>query len=125
MISFRQKGDFSKTRRYLERSKTAIRLSDLDRYGRQGVAALASATPVDSGLTANSWEYTIENRNGVVKISFTNSNIQNGVPIAVIIQYGHATGNGGWVQGRDYINPAIRPIFDKIANDAWREVTKL
>lgn len=125
MIVFRQKGDFSKTRRYLERSKTAIRLSDLDRYGRQGVAALASATPVDSGLTANSWEYTIENRNGVVKISFTNSNIQNGVPIAVILQYGHATGTGGWVQGRDYINPAIQPIFDEIVNNAWREVTKL
>lgn len=125
MITFRQKGDFSKTRRYLEKSKTAIRLSDLDKYGRQGVAALASATPVDSGLTASSWDYTIENRNGIVKISYTNSNIQNGVPIAVILQYGHGTGTGGWVQGRDYINPAIQPIFDEIVNNAWREVTKL
>lgn len=125
MIVFRQKGDFSKTRRYLEKSKTAIRLSDLDKYGRQGVAALASATPVDSGLTASSWDYTIANRNGIVKISFTNSNIQNGVPIAVILQYGHGTGTGGWVQGRDYINPAIQPIFDEIVNNAWREVTKL
>ena len=125
MITFRQKGDFSKTRRYLEKSKTAIRLSDLDKYGRQGVAALASATPVDTGLTASSWDYTIENRNGIIKISFTNSNIQNGVPIAVILQYGHGTGTGGWVQGRDYINPAIQPIFDEIVNNAWREVTKL
>ena len=125
MITFRQKGDFSKTRRYLEKSKTAIRLSDLDKYGRQGVAALASATPVDTGLTASSWDYTIENRNGIVKITFTNSNIQNGVPIAVILQYGHGTGTGGWVQGRDYINPAIQPIFDEIVNNAWREVTKL
>ena len=125
MIKFRHKGDFSKSFRYLERVKGAVRLSDLDKYGREGVAALASATPVDSGLTASSWYYTIEQGNGSAKISFHNSNIQNGVPIAIILQYGHATRNGGWVQGRDYINPAIQPIFDKIANDAWREVTKL
>lgn len=125
MITFRHKGDFSKFTRFLEKAKNAVRLGDLDRYGRAGVAALASATPVDSGLTANSWYYTIENKNGSASISFHNSNIQNGVPIAIILQYGHGTGNGGWVQGRDYINPAIQPIFDQIANDAWREVTKL
>ena len=125
MISFRHKGDFSKTRRYLERVKMAIRRGYLDKYGQAGVAALASATPVDSGLTASSWYYKIENKTGSVTISYCNSNIQNGVPIAVIIQYGHGTGTGGWVQGRDYINPAIRPVFDKIANDAWGEVTKL
>lgn len=125
MITFRHKGNFSKTTRYLERVKQAIRLGLLDKYGREGVAALASATPVDSGLTAQSWYYKIENRTGVVTITFYNSNIQNGVPIAVILQYGHGTGTGGWVQGRDYINPAIRPIFDRILNDVWREVTKL
>lgn len=125
MIKFRHKGDFSRSFRYLERVKGAVRLSDLDKYGREGVAALASATPVDSGLTASSWYYEITRTNGSVSINFNNSNIQNGVPIAVILQYGHATGTGGYVQGRDYINPAIRPIFDRIANDAWREVTKL
>lgn len=125
MISFRQKGDFSKLTRFMERAKEAVRLGDLDRYGREGVAALSSATPVDSGLTASSWYYEIDRKKGSVSISFHNSNIQNGVPIAIILQYGHGTGNGGWVQGRDYINPAIQPLFDKIAKDAWREVTKL
>lgn len=124
MITFRQKGDFSKLTRFLEKAKETIGRGDLDRYGREGVAALASATPIDSGLTASSWYYEIENRNGSVTISFHNSNIQNGVPIAIIIQYGHGTGTGGWVQGRDYINPAIQPIFDRIANDVWKEVTK-
>ena len=125
MITFRQKGDFSKLTRYLEKVKSVVKLSDLDKYGKEGVAALASATPVDTGLTASSWSYEIKHKNGTVSISFKNSNIQNGVPIAIILQYGHLTRNGGWVQGRDYINPAIQPIFDKIANDAWREVTKL
>ena len=125
MISFRQKGNFKKLTRYLERAKEVVKLGDLDKYGREGVQALSSATPVDSGLTASSWYYTIENKNGTAKIMFNNSNIQNGVPIAVILQYGHGTGTGGWVEGRDYINPAIRPIFDKIAESAWREVTKL
>ena len=125
MIRFRQKGDFSKLTRYFERVKEVVRLGDLDKYGRAGVAALASATPVDSGLTASSWYYKIENKGGSVTISFHNSNIQNGVPIAIILQYGHGAGTGGWVEGRDYINPAIQPIFDEIANNAWREVTKL
>ena len=124
MITFRHQGDFSNTTRFLEKVKGAVKLSDLDKYGREGVNALASATPVDSGLTAKSWYYTIKNKNGSVTITFNNSNIQNGVPIAIILQYGHGTRNGGWVQGRDYINPAIQPIFDKIANNAWREVTK-
>ena len=125
MISFRHKGDFSKATRFLERAKETVRLGDLDKFGREGVAALASATPVDSGLTAQSWSYKIEQKKGSATISFHNANIQNGVPIAIILQYGHGTRNGGWVQGRDYINPAIQPIFDKIANNAWREVTKL
>lgn len=125
MISFKQKGDFSKLTRFLERAKGAVHLGDLDRYGREGVAALSSATPVDSGLTASSWYYKIERKKESVTISFHNSNIQNGVPIAIILQYGHGTGTGGWVQGRDYINPAIQPVFDEIADSAWREVTKL
>lgn len=125
MIHFRQKGDFSKLTRYFERVKKAVKLSDLDKYGREGVAALASATPIDSGKTANSWYYEIENKNGVIKISFLNSNINKGVPIAIVLQYGHGTRNGGWVEGRDYINPAIQPIFDSITENAWREVTRI
>lgn len=125
MIKFRQKGDFSKLTTYLVKSKKACKNVDWDKYGKEGVAALASATPVESGLTANSWKYEIIRGNGATKLSFTNTNIQNGVPIAIILHYGHGTRNGGWVEGRDYINPAIQPIFDKIANDAWREVTKL
>ena len=125
MIKFRHKGDFSKLTRFMERAKEAVRLGDLDQYGREVVAALASATPVDSGLTANSWYYEIVHQNGKAIINFNNSNVQNGVPIAVILQYGHGTGTGGWVEGRDYINPAIRPIFDKIVNEARREVSKL
>ena len=125
MITFRHKGDFSKFTKYLERAKEVAKLGVLDKYGREGVAALASATPVETGKTAASWYYKIENKDGRAIISFFNSNIQNGVPIAVILQYGHGTGTGGWVEGRDYINPAIQPIFDKIVESAWREVTKL
>ena len=125
MISFRQKGDFSKLTRYFERLKETVKLGELDKYGREGVAALESATPIDTGETAKSWYYKITNANGSATISFYNSNIQNGCPIAIILQYGHGTKNGGWVEGRDYINPAIQPIFDEIAENAWREVTKL
>lgn len=125
MISFRQKGDFSKLNRYFERIREAARIGVLDKYGREGVAALASATPVDTGVTANSWYYEINRQNGSVSLEFKNSNVNEGVSIAIILQYGHATGNGGWVQGRDYINPAIQPIFDKIADNAWKEVTKI
>lgn len=124
MISFRHKGDFSKTIRFLGRAKKAVNLTDLDRFGHEGVAALASATPSGTGRTANSWYYEIERSGGSITISFHNSNINEGVNIAIILQYGHGTGTGGWVQGRDYINPAIRPIFDRIADEAWREVTK-
>ena len=125
MIKFRHKGDFSRATNFLEKARNAVRLGNLDRFGREGVAALSSATPIDSGLTASSWYYEIVHQNGKSMINFCNSNIQNGVPIAIILQYGHGTGTGGWVEGRDYINPAIRPVFDKIANEAWREVTKL
>ena len=125
MIRFRQKGDFSKATKYLEKAKKAVGMKDLSKYGKAGVAALSSATPVDSGLTASSWYYEIKNQNGRISIDFCNSNINDGVPIAIILQFGHGTGTGGWVQGRDYINPAIQPVFDKIADEAWREVTEL
>ena len=124
MISFRQKGDFKSITSFLEKSKNTINVGLLDKYGKEGVSALSSATPVDTGLTAKSWYYKVSNNNGKASISFYNSNIQNGVPIAIILQYGHATRNGGWVQGRDYINPAIQPVFDKLVESAWREVTK-
>ena len=125
MIKFRQKGDYSKFTRYLERIKEVVKLGDLDKYGRAGVAALASATPVESGVTAASWRYEINHNQDSVSISFYNDNINKGVPIAIILQYGHGTGTGGWVEGKDYINPALQPIFDKITEDAWKEATKL
>ena len=125
MISFRQKGDFSKLNRYFERVKEAARVSVLDKYGQAGVAALSSATPVDSGETASSWFYEIEHTSTSATITFCNSHINKGVPIAIILQYGHGTGTGGWVEGRDYINPAIQPVFDKITSEAWEEVTKI
>lgn len=123
MIVIHQKGDFKNLTRFLERAKEAVHLGILDKYGKRGVEALAEATPKDTGLTASSWSYKIERKAGQgASISFYNSNIQNGVPIAIILQYGHGTKNGGWVEGRDYINPAIRPIFDEIADSAWKEV---
>lgn len=124
MIKFEHKGDWSKTTSFFEKAKNIVRLGNLDKYGREGVAALESATPVDTGLTAKSWKYEINRTRGSVSINFLNTNIQNGVPIALILQYGHGTRNGGWVEGRDYINPTIRPIFDRLANEMWEEVTK-
>lgn len=125
MIGIRHKGDFSKTTNMLKSMKQWNFVTLLEKYGREGVAALASATPVNTGLTAKSWDYRIEQKKDSVALIFTNSNIQNGIPIAVILQYGHGTRNGGWVEGRDYINPAIQPIFDNIVKQAWGEVTKL
>ena len=125
MIKFNHKGNFSRTKRFLEISKDALKFDGLDKYGREGVDALSSATPFESGKTAGSWYYDIERQNGKVVINFNNSHINKGVPIAIILQLGHGTGTGGWVEGRDYINPAIQPIFDEIANNAWKEVTRL
>lgn len=125
MISFRQKGDLSKATRFLQRTFENANKLNLDKYGKEGVAALSSATPTDTGKTASSWDYKIEKKKGSTKITFINTNIQNGVPIALIIQYGHGTRNGGYVAGRDYINPAIQPVFDKMAKEIWREVTNL
>lgn len=123
-VTFRQKGDFSKLNSFFEQAKRGVRLSVLDKYGRAGVDALAAATPSDTGETARSWYYRIENEKGRAVLSFGNSNIQNGVPIAIILQYGHGTGTGGWVEGRDYINPALQPIFDRLAQEAWKEIVK-
>ena len=122
MITFKQNGNFSNLSITLKRMKRFMDNISLEKYGKEGVTALASATPVDTGLTANSWNYKIEQTKNSVSITFYNTNIQNGVPIAIILQYGHGTRNGGWVEGRDYINPAIQPIFDRIANEAWKEV---
>ena len=125
MITFVHHGDFKHTEKFLQGASRGDYLKVLDKYGREGVAALSAASPVDSGLTSESWDYEIQNGNGSYKIVWTNSNIHDGVPIAVIIQYGHGTGTGGYVEGRDYINPAMKSVFDKMADEAWREVTKL
>ena len=120
MISFTQKGDFSKLDNYLNNLKRLVGLSDLDRYGKLGVQALSAATPKDSGTTADSWYYKITKKNGQTVLEFCNSNVNDGVPIAVILQYGHGTGTGGWIEGRDYINPAIQPVFDDILSNLMK-----
>lgn len=125
MITITHKGDFSKAKNYLNNLKKASRVNILEQYGEQGLAALASVTPVDTSLTANSWYYEVKRGVGTTSITFYNSHVNKGVNIAIILQYGHGTRNGGYVVGRDYINPAIQPIFDKIADAAWKEVTKL
>lgn len=122
MITFTSKGDFSRTFKFLNFMSNWKVDKILHKYAQQGVAALAAATPVDSGVTANSWDYKIESSGKSATIYWSNSNVNKGVNIAVILQFGHGTGTGGYVQGRDYINPAMRPIFDKIAEEAWREV---
>jgi hypothetical protein len=123
-IEITQKGNWDKTTRYLNRLKSADLSAVLNRYGQQGVTALSNATPVESGETAGSWYYEVISRKGYSSIRWHNSHVVDGRPIAILLQYGHGTGTGGHVQGRDYIMPAIRPIFDQIADEAWREVTK-
>jgi hypothetical protein len=125
MITITQKGSFKKTERYLSRLKTAQLYAVLAKYGSIGVNALSNATPVESGETAASWTYSIVQRPGYYSIRWHNNHSHQGVPIAVLLQYGHGTGTGGYVQGRDYINPAVRPIFDQMANELWKEVTKI
>lgn len=125
MITCKSKGDFSKTSRWLKRAESLSKLSILDKYGKRGVEALASNTPVDTGLTASSWYYTINRDANGVTLTWANSHVVDGVPIAVILQYGHGTGTGGWVEGIDYINPALRPIFDEILNDLRKEMKAL
>lgn len=125
MITITQKGSFKNTERYLSKLKQAQVFAVLSKYGSIGVAALSNATPVESGETAAAWTYTIVQRPGYYSIRWHNTHTHQGVPIAVLLQYGHGTGTGGYVQGRDYINPAIRPIFEQMANEAWKEVTKI
>lgn len=122
-IKFVHKGDFKKTEKFLNKMKKQDYVKVLSKYGQMGVDTLSRATPVDSGTTASSWSYEIEGNGGSATIYWTNTNINHGVSIAIILQYGHGTGTGGYVQGRDYINPAIRPVFDKMADAAWKEVT--
>lgn len=125
MIQIRQSGDFKKTEKLLKKSFGRDYLSVLEKYGQQGVAALSAATPIDTGLTSISWCYKIIQNEGTISVVWENSNIQKGINIAIILQYGHGTKNGGYVSGRDYINPALKPIFDKMAAAAWKEVTGL
>jgi hypothetical protein len=123
MISFESKGSFQNTDRFLKKMAKRDIYSTLKAYGEAGVNALSNATPVSTGKTADSWEYEIVKKRSSYSIIWSNTNVVNGKPIAILLQYGHGTGTGGFVQGRDYINPAIRPIFDKIAADVWKEVT--
>lgn len=123
-IRFEQKGNFSKLDHYFKRTRNSVNNIDFDEFGRRGVAVLSSATPVNTGLASQSWYYKVTKTKNSTTITFNNSDIENGVPIAIILQYGHATKNGGWVEGRDYINPSIQPIFDELAKNAWKEVTK-
>jgi hypothetical protein len=125
MITITQKGDFNTVEKYLSKLKSNELSAVLNKYGSLGVNALSNATPKESGQTAASWYFTTVSRPGYYSIRWHNSHIEDGVPIAVILQYGHGTGTGGYVQGRDYIMPAMRPIFDQIAAEAWREVTKV
>ena len=125
MISIEQKGDFKALTAYLKKVNKNTKIDILDKYGQEGVCLLSKATPVRSGKTANSWYYKIERSKNSVSLNFYNSNVNKGVPIAIILQYGHGTRNGGWVQGRDYINPAIQPLFNKLAQEAWKEVTEV
>lgn len=124
IITMSTKGDFKKANAFFERLKECVNLSELDKYGKRGVDALKEYTPKDTGLTADSWSYEITHEKDRVTISWNNSNVVDFVNVAVILQFGHATKNGGWVEGRDYINPAMQPIFDEIADNAWKEVTK-
>lgn len=123
MLSVTSSGDFSKTQQFLAKIVRPDVRPRLEAYGQQGVQALAAATPQASGVTAQSWSYTIEYKDGVWGISWTNSHHNKGVPIAIILEYGHATGTGGWVRGRSYIPRTIKPIMDKIADDVWKVVT--
>lgn len=123
MISFNVDGDFKTTEDLLKKLQKLNVLEIMRSCGEDGVSALSAATPMDSGLTAGSWSYDVQVNGGVYSISWTNTDVENDFPVAIMLQYGYATGTGGYVQGRDYINPAMRPIFDRIANRVWKAVT--
>lgn len=123
-MTYTYSGDLKGTRGFLNRLKQDRFVDRLDKYGQMGVKALRDATPRDTGKTANSWDYVIEQNRDSVTITWTNSNENRSIPIALLIQYGHATRNGGWISGIDYINPALKPIFEQIATSAWKEVSE-
>lgn len=124
LVTFKNRGDFSKTDKFFNRLLRRDYLNVLEKYGQQGVAALSASTPVKTGKTASSWEYIITHSPTETKIEWVNTNVVAGTNVAILLQYGHGTKNGGYVVGRDFINPALRPIFDKMANEVWKEVTK-
>lgn len=123
MIRIKHKGNFKNTEMFLHGAKSTD-IQMLERYGQEGVRALSSATPIDSGETASSWDYKITKTKTGYKLEWLNGHIVDGIPVAILIQYGHGTRNSGYVQGRDFINPAIQPIFDKLAEELWREVSR-
>lgn len=125
MIKIKQKGNFSRSIEYMDKLKNKINSIDFYKYAKKGVELLEKYTPVDTGLTAKSWSYELKKTNHHVEITFLNYNVQDGVPIAIILQYGHATRNGGWVEGVDYINPALRPLFEDMLDEIEREVRML
>lgn len=122
-ISFATKGDLKKTERFLRNAQKLDIRSILESAGAEGVRALRTATPIDSGLARESWDYEVDWSPLGAKITWTNSDVENGFPVVIALQYGHGTGTGGWVQGRDFINPAMQPIFDRIADKVWKAVT--
>lgn len=124
VLTFESYGDFSKLHHYLEKAKESVGMGILDKYGKLGVEALRQATPRDTGLTAESWSYSVQRTPGLIRLSFNNSNVNQGIPIAILIQYGHGTRNGGFVEGIDYINPALQPLFNDLADELWKEVTE-
>lgn len=121
-ISFKQKGNFEKTTKYLKKMMKAFEKGVFDKYGRKGVSELEKYTPIDTGITAASWSYQVTKNDGEVMLEFLNDNVNDGVNIAVILQYGHGTGTGGYVEGVDYINPALKPVFESMVSDIWKEV---
>lgn len=125
MITLTDKNSFDKTRTYLKKRGSKSFSGILEKYGRRGVALLRSATPSDSGKTADSWDYKVEVDKNGISLVFENSNIQNGVPVVILLIYGHGTRSGGYVKGTDFVSPAVKPLFKEIADEAWKEVTKL
>ena len=123
MFTISSKGSFKNTEKFLQSMSKGDMFRSLDKYGQEGVAALSAATPVESGATAAAWSYEVTKGRGQYSISWTNGHIVGGVPVVILLQYGHGTGTGGYVQGRDFINPALKPIFDRIASDVWKAVT--
>lgn len=122
MITLEQRGGFDKTLKFLQKASQPIDHNILEKYGELGVQALRSVTPVDSGMTADSWYYEIERNHKQHVVRFCNRNVKEGFCVAILLRYGHATGNGGWAEGTEYINPTILPLFDELAEEAWKEV---